>query len=151
MLNRGFFSLQAPWIPTVVALANLALNVALYAVFYRVGAWGIPLAISLANIAGVAMLLFALRRRIGRIDLVSTTRSFAARHDRPRWLLAAVVLRRLDGARRGARPLACRPVRLARRGARSSGGVVYLARLPRASGAARWRRYSPCETASARS
>ncbi len=27
MLNRGFFSLQAPWIPTVVALANLALNV----------------------------------------------------------------------------------------------------------------------------
>jgi len=76
MLNRGFFSLQAPWIPTVVALANLALNVALYAVFYRVGVWGIPLAISLANIAGVAMLLVALRRRIGRTDMTSTTRSF---------------------------------------------------------------------------
>ena len=76
MLNRGFFSLQAPWIPTVVALANLALNVALYAVFYRVGVWGIPLAISLANIAGVAMLLVALRRRIGRADMTSTTRSF---------------------------------------------------------------------------
>ena len=76
MLNRGFFSLQAPWVPTVVALANLALNVVLYVVFYRVGAWGIPLAISLANIAGVAMLFFALRRRIGRIDLTSTTRSF---------------------------------------------------------------------------
>ena len=76
MLNRGFFSLQAPWIPTVVALANLALNVTLYAVFYRVGVWGIPLAISLANIAGVAMLLVALRRRIGRIDMASTTRSF---------------------------------------------------------------------------
>jgi peptidoglycan biosynthesis protein MviN/MurJ (putative lipid II flippase) len=59
-----------------VALANLALNIALYAVFYRVGAWGIPLAISLANIAGVAMLLFALRRRIGRIDLTATVRSF---------------------------------------------------------------------------
>jgi putative peptidoglycan lipid II flippase len=77
MLNRGFFSLQSPWIPTVVALANLALNVALYAVFYRFGAWGIPLAISLANIAGVALLLVALRRRIGRIDLASTVRSFA--------------------------------------------------------------------------
>ena len=76
MLNRGFFSLQAPWIPIVVALANLALNVVLYAVFYRVGVWGIPLAISLANIAAVAMLLVALRRRIGRIDLTSTTRSF---------------------------------------------------------------------------
>ena len=76
MLNRGFFSLQAPWVPTIVAFANLALNVVLYTVFYRVGVWGIPLAISLANIAGVAMLLVALRRRIGRIDLASTTRSF---------------------------------------------------------------------------
>ena len=69
MLNRGFFSLQAPWMPTLIALANLALNAALYAVFYRVGTWGIPLAISLANIAGVAMLLVALRRRLGRLDL----------------------------------------------------------------------------------
>jgi putative peptidoglycan lipid II flippase len=76
MLNRGFFSLQSPWIPTAVALANLALNVVLYAIFYRVGVWGIPLAISLANIAGVAMLLFALRRRIGRLDLTATVRSF---------------------------------------------------------------------------
>jgi putative peptidoglycan lipid II flippase len=76
MLNRGFFSLQRPWIPTAIALANLALNVVLYAVFYRVGTWGIPLAISLANIAGVAMLLVALRRRIGRIDLTATVRSF---------------------------------------------------------------------------
>jgi putative peptidoglycan lipid II flippase len=76
MLNRGFFSLQQPWIPTVIALANLVLNVALYAVFYRVGAWGIPLAISLANIAGVALLLVALRRRIGQIDLTATIRSF---------------------------------------------------------------------------
>jgi putative peptidoglycan lipid II flippase len=76
MLNRGFFSLQEPWIPTVVALANLVLNVVFYAIFYRVGVWGIPFAISLANIAGVAMLLFALRRRIGRLELTSTVRSF---------------------------------------------------------------------------
>jgi putative peptidoglycan lipid II flippase len=76
MLNRGFFSLQAPWVPTLVALGNLVLNLALYAVFYRVGAWGIPLAISLANIAGVALLLIALRRRIGSIELTATTRSF---------------------------------------------------------------------------
>jgi putative peptidoglycan lipid II flippase len=76
MLNRGFFSLQLPWIPTVVALAILALNVALYAVLYRVGTWGIPFAIALANIAGVAMLLYALRRRIGALDLTETMRSF---------------------------------------------------------------------------
>jgi putative peptidoglycan lipid II flippase len=76
MLNRGFFSLQAPWVPTLVAFANLVLNTALYVVFYRVGTWGIPLAISLANIAGVAMLFVAMRRRIGRIDLTAVTRSF---------------------------------------------------------------------------
>jgi putative peptidoglycan lipid II flippase len=60
----------------VIALANLILNVGLYAVFYRVGTWGIPFSISLANIAGVGMLLFALRRTIGRIDLGETVRSF---------------------------------------------------------------------------
>ncbi len=76
MLNRGFFSLQEPWTPSIVAFANLVLNAALYVVFYRVGVWGIPLAISIANIAGVPMLLFAMRRRIGRIDLRSTIDSF---------------------------------------------------------------------------
>ena len=76
MLNRGFFSLQLPWIPTAVALAILALNVALYAILYRVGTWGIPLAIALANVAGVVMLLYALRRRIGALDLTETVRSF---------------------------------------------------------------------------
>ena len=76
MLNRGFFSLQSPWIPTAIALANLALNVVLYVAFYRFGAWGIPLAIALANIAGVALLLVALRRRIGRFDLAESARSF---------------------------------------------------------------------------
>ena len=76
MLNRGFFSLQDPWVPTMVALANLALNTALYVVLYRAGIWGIPLAISIANIAAVALLLVLMRRRIGRLDLTATLRSF---------------------------------------------------------------------------
>jgi putative peptidoglycan lipid II flippase len=76
MLNRGFFSLQAPWIPTFIALAVVVLNTALYTVFYRVGAWGIPLAISLANIAGASLLFVALRRRMGQLDLHATARSF---------------------------------------------------------------------------
>jgi putative peptidoglycan lipid II flippase len=100
MLNRGFFSLQQPWIPTVIALATLGLNVALYAIFYRVGTWGIPFAISLANIAGVALLLVALRRRIGRIDLTESVRSFL-RVTAASALLAAVayfVWRALDEA-----------------------------------------------------
>ena len=76
MLNRGFFSLQAPWVPTIVALGNLVLNTVLYVALFRVGTWGIPLAISLANIAGVGALLWLLRARVGPLDFRSTARSF---------------------------------------------------------------------------
>jgi putative peptidoglycan lipid II flippase len=75
MLTRAFFSLQAPRVPTLVALGNLGVNVVLYALLYPVGTWGIPLAISLANIAGAAALLFLLRRRIGRVDFARTART----------------------------------------------------------------------------
>ncbi|MGH2994777.1 MAG: murein biosynthesis integral membrane protein MurJ [Gaiellaceae bacterium] len=68
MLNRAFFSLQSPWVPTAIALGNLALNAVLNAALYRVGIWGIPLATSLVNIVGTAALLLAIRRRLGRID-----------------------------------------------------------------------------------
>jgi putative peptidoglycan lipid II flippase len=68
MLNRAFFSLQSAWMPTLIALGNLGLNVALNAVLYRVGIWGIPLATSIVNIAGTAALLVVLRRRLGRMD-----------------------------------------------------------------------------------
>ena len=52
MLNRAFFSLQSPWIPTWVALGNLGLNAVLDAAFYSFGIWGLPLATSIVNIAG---------------------------------------------------------------------------------------------------
>jgi len=68
MLNRAFFSLQSPWVPTTIALGNLSLNVVLNAVLYRVGVWGIPLATSLVNIAGTAALLVVFRRRLGRVQ-----------------------------------------------------------------------------------
>jgi putative peptidoglycan lipid II flippase len=67
LLNRGFFSLQSNWIPTGVALGNLGLNAALDAAFYRFGTWGIPLATSLVNVAGSAVLLVLMRRRLGRL------------------------------------------------------------------------------------
>jgi putative peptidoglycan lipid II flippase len=75
MLNRAFFSLQTPWMPTAIALGNLALNTVLAAAFYRVGAWGIPLATSLANVAGTAALLIVFRRRLGRIEFGETARA----------------------------------------------------------------------------
>ena len=76
MLNRGFFSLQAPWIPSWVAFGNLGLNALLDAVFYRFGIWGIPLSTSLVNIAGTAALLYFFRRRMRRFELGETVRSF---------------------------------------------------------------------------
>src|ERR1700730_1752792 len=68
LLNRAFFSLQSNWLPTAIALGNLALNAALDGAFYRFGVWGIPLATSVVNLAGTAALLILLRRRLGRID-----------------------------------------------------------------------------------
>jgi putative peptidoglycan lipid II flippase len=86
MLNRAFFSLQTAWIPTGVALANLGLNAALDAAFYRFGIWGIPLSTSVVNIAGTFALLVMLRRRLGRLDLGRTLDSVV------RITIASVVL-----------------------------------------------------------
>jgi putative peptidoglycan lipid II flippase len=72
MLNRAFFSLQSPWTPTAVAIANLALNAALDGAFYHLGTWGIPLSTSLVNIAGTGLLLILLRRRLERIEFART-------------------------------------------------------------------------------
>jgi putative peptidoglycan lipid II flippase len=76
MLNRGFFSLQSPWIPSWVALGNLAVNAGLDAAFYRFGIWGIPLSTSIVNIAGTWALLVLFRRRMGGFELGETARSF---------------------------------------------------------------------------
>ncbi len=75
LLNRGFFSLQSNWVPTTVALVNLALNAALDTAFYRFGTWGIPLATSVVNIAGTAALLVLMRRRVQRVELGRTARA----------------------------------------------------------------------------
>jgi putative peptidoglycan lipid II flippase len=77
MLNRAFFALQSPWIPTWVAAFNLTLNTLLYIPLYRVGTWGIPLAISLSNIAAALVLVVLLRRRLGRLEIRETVRAVA--------------------------------------------------------------------------
>jgi putative peptidoglycan lipid II flippase len=77
LLNRGFFSVQSNWIPTSVALGNLGLNAALDAAFYRFGTWGIPLATSVVNVAGSAVLIVLMRRRLGRLGLGAIVDSVA--------------------------------------------------------------------------
>jgi putative peptidoglycan lipid II flippase len=77
MLNRGFFSLQENWIPTLVALGNLGLNAVLDAIFYRLGVWGIPLATAFVNIGGTALLLYLLHRRLGRLGAERVAETYA--------------------------------------------------------------------------
>jgi putative peptidoglycan lipid II flippase len=72
LLNRAFYGLRMNWIPTLVALGNLTLNVALFAALYPVGVWGLPLATSLSNLAGALALAVLLWRRVGGIDTGAT-------------------------------------------------------------------------------
>jgi putative peptidoglycan lipid II flippase len=63
--------MQMAWVPTSIAIANLVLNGVLDWVFTRaldLGLWSIPLATSLVNICGVALLYSELRPRAGRLD-----------------------------------------------------------------------------------
>jgi putative peptidoglycan lipid II flippase len=77
LLNRAFFSLQSNWIPTIVALANLFLNAVFDLAFYHLGAWGIPLSTAVVNIAGTAVLLVLMSRRLHGIEAGPTARTTA--------------------------------------------------------------------------
>jgi putative peptidoglycan lipid II flippase len=115
MLNRAFFSLQSPWVPTLIALANLALNVALNAALYRVGVWGIPLATSIVNLAGTVALAIVFRRRIGPLDGITLASALAAGLAFGTWFGLDDVLGRTLGAQVGSMGVAL-----------AVGGGVYL-------------------------
>jgi putative peptidoglycan lipid II flippase len=72
MLTRSFYGLQSNWLPTTIALATLTLNAVFDALFYRLGAWGIPLATAVVNVIGAAALLLLLRSRIQLTGLART-------------------------------------------------------------------------------
>ena len=124
LLNRAFYGLQSNWIPTFVALGNLVLNVALFAAFYPLGVWGLPLATSLSNLAAAVVLLVLMQRRV-RAGVGDRGDALRAR-PHPRRVGDRVRRRRarLVGARLGARPLARRPDRLRRPRARDRDGRV---------------------------
>jgi putative peptidoglycan lipid II flippase len=69
LLIRAFFSLQRPWVPTLIALANLALNAGLDALLYKpIGIGGIPLATAIVSLVTTLALAAVLRPRLGGID-----------------------------------------------------------------------------------
>ena len=87
MMTRGFYGLQSNWLPTVIARRHArASTPSSTSRSTRVGVWGIPLATSLVNIVGVALLVFFLRRRVGGLDLARVTDAIV------RITLASVVL-----------------------------------------------------------
>ena len=113
-----------PQIPTLIALANLGLNAALDAAFYRFGTWGIPLSTSVVNVAGTVALLALLRSRLGRVELPETLRA-AARVLVASAVLAAVAFPLWFGLDRGlGRSFASQVVSLG--GALLAGGCAYL-------------------------
>jgi|SoiMethySBSTD1v2_1073268.scaffolds.fasta_scaffold14659_6 putative peptidoglycan lipid II flippase len=85
LLNRAFYGLQSNWIPTLVALGNLVLNVLLFVAFYRLGVWGLPLAVSLSNLAGAVALAVLMWKRVGGVELAATLSALT------RIILASVV------------------------------------------------------------
>ena len=76
ILIRTFFSLQLPWRPTQIALANLGLNAGLDALLYEpMGVGGITLATAIVSLATSVALVFALRGQLGGIDAAHTLRA----------------------------------------------------------------------------
>lgn len=68
LLIRAFFSLQEPWIPTIVAGGGVVLNVLLDFALYRpLGIGGIPLATSLVSFVTFLILAFLLAHRLDGI------------------------------------------------------------------------------------
>jgi putative peptidoglycan lipid II flippase len=73
ILIRTFFSLQRPWTPTLIALANLGVNAGLDALLYKpVGIGGIPLSTAIVSLVTTIALATVLRRLIGRLDATRT-------------------------------------------------------------------------------
>jgi putative peptidoglycan lipid II flippase len=76
ILIRTFFSLQLPWRPTQIALANLGLNAVLDALLYEpMGVGGITLATAIVSLVTSVALAFALRGQLGGIDAAHTIRA----------------------------------------------------------------------------
>ncbi len=70
LLTRTFFSLQRPWLPTAISVANLAITALAALLFYEpYGVGGIVAATALATIVSVVAQAAILRRMLGGLEL----------------------------------------------------------------------------------
>ncbi len=68
--TRTFFSLQRPWLPTLISLGNLVITAGLAFAFYKpFGVGGIVSATAIATIASVVAQAVVLRGHLGRLEL----------------------------------------------------------------------------------
>jgi putative peptidoglycan lipid II flippase len=87
MLTRTYFSLQAPWTPTVLALGSLLVNLAVSLALYQpLGIKGVVIGTGVANAAMTAAQAAFLRPRLHGIELGTTLKAVA------RMLVAAALL-----------------------------------------------------------
>jgi putative peptidoglycan lipid II flippase len=76
ILIRAFFSLQRPWMPTMIALGNLAVNAGLDALLYKpMGIGGIPLSTAIVSLLTTILLAAVLRTLMGGLDTRRTLSS----------------------------------------------------------------------------
>ncbi len=69
LLNRAFYGIQRPWLPLVVGVVNLALNLGLDLLLYKpLGVAGITLSTSLVSTFNFFALMLLLRRQVGGVD-----------------------------------------------------------------------------------
>lgn len=73
LFTRAFFSLQRPWIPTLIAMANLVVNAGLDAILYGpMGIAGIVLATAFVSAVTTFLLAYVLRGKLGHIHALQT-------------------------------------------------------------------------------
>ena len=78
LLTRTFFSLQRPWVPTVISGLNLAVTALFCLLFYKpFGVGGIVAATAIATLASVVAQAVVLRRQLGRLELDRLLRTTA--------------------------------------------------------------------------
>ncbi len=78
LLTRGFFSLERPWVPTLLALVNLGLNALFnWVLIQRFDLGGIALSTTAVSILTFLALFYLLRRRLGRLDGAAIVRTAA--------------------------------------------------------------------------